>query len=203
MRRKTEIALIRKSEPDHDADLNILLMDVDTLKANAHIDENVNDKDIRIAIKYVQDIIIEQVTGTGLFRSLKAMIGQDAIFDSQNRDYKYLLDEYLADIFIWGVPAQLPVPLSYKIRNSGQVMTYSDGISNSESDDLKYTTQWYMNKVDFYVKRAINYLHSHLCCYPELAENCRCAWYVRAMGKQPATPVNLKPVRPAGSKRGY
>lgn len=180
-----------------------LLISPQTLKNNSHLDENVNDKDIRIAIKYVQDTVIDQVIGTCLFKSIKKMIVNDEICHPDNHVYKYLLDEYLKDIFLWGVPAQLPIPLSYKIRNAGEIRASSENMSQSASDDIKYNIQWYKNKMDFYVKRAIDYLCCHRQCYPELCCCCECGWY-QALSKQPSVPVNLRPVhKHYRLKKGY
>lgn len=182
---------------------NALLISPDTLKADSHLDENINDKDIRVAIKYVQDTIIDKVIGRCLFDSLKEMVVNDQICMPINEKYKYLLDNYLKDIFIWGVPAQLPIPLSYKIRNSGEIRASSENMSQADSDDINYNIQWYKNKMDFYVKRAIDYLCCHLQCYPELCCCCECGWY-KALSKQPSIPINLKPVHEHYKlRRGY
>lgn len=182
---------------------NALLINVDWLKMNSHLDENVNDKDVRISIKLVQDQIIQQVIGTCLFEALKEMIVDCTIDHELNSKYKFLLDEYLLDIFAWGVPAMLPIPLTYKIRNAGEIKTTSEGLSTSTLDDINYTTQWYKNKMDFYVQRAIKWLCCNTSCFPELCSCCECGWYA-ALSKGPSIPLNLKPIRKTYRlKKGY
>lgn len=189
----------------HCCNENVFLISSDTLKADSHLDENVNDKDIRIAIKTVQDMIIQDIIGTCLFKALKSMISDNTICYPDNYDYKYLIDVFLKDVFVWGVPANLPIPLTYKIRNAGEIKTNSENMTQSSLDEINYSTQWYKNKMDFYVKRAIDWLCCHTSCFPELCDCCECGWYNMALSKQPSIPINLRQIKKVSYRlrRGY
>lgn len=171
---------------------DVILISPDRLKRESYIDENVTENIIRVASIFVQDTIIQKVTGTCLMKALQELIEDGSICEPECECYKKLLDEFLIPIFIWGVPAEISIPLSYKNRNAGTIKTSSEGVTNSDLDEIKYLNNYYKNKMDFYVQRAIDYLCCNTQFYPELCCCCECAWYTsRPLSKQPTSPLNL------------
>lgn len=176
---------------DYIPDKNVLLVNIGRLKKESYIDSNVNEKTLRTAIKYIQDSIVERVIGTCLFDKLKELICEDEICTPLFQYYKILLDDYLLPIFIHGVEAEISIPLSFKNRNAGTVRNVSDELIQATLDDIKYLNQFYNNKKDFYIKRAIDFLKCHRKEFPEL-KCCECPWYVqRPFNKDYSVPINL------------
>lgn len=171
-------------------DRNILLVNIHKLKKDSFIDDNVSDHTIRVAAMAVQDMVIEKVTGTCLFDKLRELICDDTINDEYNWCYTDLLDNYLFQIFAYGVPAEISIPLSFKNRNNGTVRPNTDTTTQAGLSDIKYLNQYYLNKMDHYVNRAIRYLKCN-CCFPEL-KCCECDWAnERPFSKGPSVSINL------------
>lgn len=146
---------------------NQLFTDVKRLKKESYLDDNVNENDIRVAIKAIQDIIIERITGTCLADKLKELICKDEVYCKGNELYKTLLVDYLFNIFVYGVPLELNIPLSYKTRNAGQIRNNDDSLTQSPLNDIKYTNEWYKFKMNFYIDRAMNFIRCNYSCIPE------------------------------------
>lgn len=164
---------------------DILLVNINKLKADSYLDANVDNNAIRVAMLFMQDEVIERVTGSILFDKIKSLIPNSCIDRPCYCCYKTLLDDYLFPIFVWGVQAELSIPKSYKLRNAGLVQQTGDNIQQSQLADIKYTNSYYKNKMDFYIERAIKYLKCNLECFPEV-NGCGCSWCVdSAFGKQP------------------
>lgn len=173
--------------------MDVLLISVDALKADSFIDENVDDKTIRIDVKFVQDSVVEKCIGSCMLHHIQELISTGCICEEQNQCYKDLLDFYIRDIFIWGVPADISIPLSFKQRNMGVIRTTDDNIQSSALSEIRYLNSYYGNKMDVYIKR----LQDHLCCsrdcYPELCGSCGCGCCHTLYGsKQFQSPLNLR-----------
>lgn len=178
----------------------VLIISIDKIKAESYIDDNVAEDDIRIAAEFIQDTIVANVIGKCLYDKLKVLICEEQLAGRLNAEYRQLLEEYLHPIFIWGIPAELNIPLSFKQRNIGTYQVNGgDEIKSTELEDIKYLNQYYRNKMDFYVNRAIDFLKCNK-CFPEISCGCECGWS-KALTKQPTTPLNLTP--PKCNKKRY
>lgn len=158
---------------------NILLIAPEKLKRDSYLDANLDDNTLRVSIRAVQDIIIEDVLGTCLFDYIKGLICDNHIDDPHYCMYKGLLDDYIAQIFIYGVPAEINIPLSYKTRNSGTIRVEDDSKSNPGLSELQYTHNWYLKKRDFYISRAVDYIK----CNSECFGLCKCGLCPCGCGK--------------------
>lgn len=168
-----------------------LIVNIERLKNDSYLDKNVSNNDIRVAVLFIQDEIIEHVIGTCLFDKIKCMVVDGTIDHCKNSIYKQLLDEFLFPIFAYSVQAEISIPKSFKVRNIGTIQQTSDNIQQSGLSDIKYLNSYYKNKADFYIARAIKYLKCNRECFPELC-NCGCSWCEdKAFGKQPNTSLNL------------
>lgn len=169
-----------------------LLVNVDRLKAESYIDLNVSEKMLRRVCFDIQYMIIENVTGTCLFNRLRDMVIDDCFDCDCNNCYKELIDVYLFNIFVHAVPAELAIPLSYQNRNNGVIMPTVENGTNTQLSEIKYLNQYYINKTDVDITRAINYLKCNRECFPELC-CCQCSWCIQApLKKNPTTPLNLR-----------
>lgn len=170
---------------------NALIINIDRLKNDSYLDVNVSNNDIRVAVLFIQDEIIEHVIGTRLFDAVKAMVVNESIDCKQNCLYKQLLDEFLFPIFVYAVQAEISIPKSFKVRNAGTIHQASDNMQQTGLGDIKYLNSYYRNKADFYIQRAIKFLKCNKECFPELC-GCGCSWCAdAAFEKQPNTSLNL------------
>lgn len=170
---------------------NVLLVDPNRLKKESYLDMNVADDMLRIAIVDLQNFLVERVTGSCLFETLREMVCDKSIYDDANQLYARLLDEYIFPIFAYGVPAELNIPLSFKTRNAGVIRGNTDDKTNADMDDVKHLNSYYRNKMDFYVNRAVDFLVCHYDEFPEL-KNCGCGWCeTRGLNKHFSNPLYL------------
>ncbi|MCD8167010.1 MAG: hypothetical protein LUE93_13395 [Bacteroides sp.] len=170
----------------------VLLVNMDKLKNESYIDENVSEKHLRVAINAIQNEIIEKVIGTSLFNQLAQLVCQGTFNQECNLKYKVLMDDYLFRIFVYAVQAELSIPLSFKNRNTGTIQPETDSSARTSISDIKYLNQYYINKADEYIQRTIKFLLCNRSEYPEL-ERCDCSWCSGQLINQlPHTLLNLK-----------
>lgn len=146
-------------EEEYQIEDKVLLIGINKLKANSYIDLNVDDKKIRVAVEFIQDLIIKESIGFDLYNTLAVLIRKEAI----EGQWKVLLIDYIHPIFYYGVVAELIVPLSFKNRNIGTFQASDDKVYNTGLNDIKYLTSYYNNKKDFYLSKLQNYLNCNKC----------------------------------------
>lgn len=183
---------------------DIPLVDEEPLKKNSYIDNNVEPDLLRVAILSVQDRIIERVTGECLADQLRYLKNEGVICDNEWAWYKRLLDDYLFKIFVYGVPVELSIPGSFKDRNAGRVRHTDEDYQVSALNEIKYSNQWYLDRMDTYISRAVDFLRcnkEHFCelcgCF------CGCGCKVSPFNKDFSFGINLSPVYNKYKRRRY
>lgn len=174
----------------------VLLISVNKVKKDSYLDDNVQDDKIRIAIEFMQDAIIERVIGTALYDTLCDFIlsGDEEENNEDECSCKLteLLDSYIAPIFLYGVQAELTLPLSFKERNIGVFQAGDDKVQPSSMSDINKMANHYTAKMDFYITRCIKFLKCNMDCFPEL-KGCGCSWCQESFNtKQPSIGLNLE-----------
>lgn len=137
----------------------VLLISVDKLKKNSYVDLNVDDKSIRVAIDFIQDLIIKESIGDNLFYAITDLIVNNNVTGL----WKELLETYIHPIFYYGVVAELSIPLSFKNRNIGTFQAKDEKIEGTSLSDIKYLNQYYNNKRDFYISQLQDFLRCNQC----------------------------------------
>lgn len=72
--------------------------------------------------------------------------------------YNELVYDYVLPIYKWGVLSELQVPLSFKTKEAGVVQLNDTGMNSTNSSDVSYLTQYYRDKMDFYIRRCRDYI---------------------------------------------
>jgi hypothetical protein len=173
--------------------VNILLATPEEIKKEGFLDENVSNDQIRSAIVYAQDAIIERVTGDCLMNQIKLLICSDAISQSNYLNYRRLLDEYLFPIVNYAVQHTMVPHLTLKIRNQGVVMhNDNEHVRYPGLMDVKYIQSELEHKMDFYVNRAVKFLYCNKDCFCELC-GCygACGCGVAPFQRQFSVSINL------------
>lgn len=170
---KTLKLVLEENFPEFPDD-NVLFVDPAKLKRESYTDSNVSEDDVRTAIIYIQDMIVENVTGTCLFEQLKVLVCKKNISMPPYRWYKKLLDEYLLKIFIYGVQAELQIPKSFQLREQGVVQADKENLSVPSLKDIQALNDHYIERRNFYVKRAVDFLQCNSGCFRELCGRCSC-----------------------------
>lgn len=132
------------------------------IKANAFVDENVDDKYIRNAIVLAMQNEMFQFLGSGLYNDIKDDIEADSI-SSANQT---LLSDYIQPALEWWTMYYLVKPLVYKLTNKSIVKKSSENsnpITKEEATDLRND---FKNYAEERTQRLISYLCENESTYP-------------------------------------
>ncbi|MCD8079640.1 MAG: hypothetical protein LUF04_04265 [Bacteroides sp.] len=153
---------------------NILLAEIETIKRESYLDDNVSNESIRTAMVYIQDTIVERVTGSCLMNQLKILIDCGEINARDFFRYNQLLDAYIFPILVNGVQSELTIHLTFKERNQGVVRNNDTELQYPALNEIKHVENKYRMKTDFYINRAVKWLRSNSCHFAELCGYCFC-----------------------------
>lgn len=138
------------------------------IKERTAIHGNIDPKLIYPDIKAAQDLYIEKVLGSALFKKLQTIVSDGTITtDVNNANYKILLDKYLVDALIYYTLSELPQTISYQFWNKGVVRKSGDNTELPSMSELVDISNKYKNRAEQYVRRAIMYLMANTPLFPE------------------------------------
>ena len=169
----------------------IQLISETTLKKRTVVNENVNAKYINPSIENAQEMGLQPLIGTMLYRKLCTLVSQaqqdkeKGINDPANADYKLLLDEYVTPYLCNKTLADLQVALFAKIRNEGVVTSQDQQTQQLSKGECDFIREHYDSRANFYGKRMIDYLCANSTKYPE--------WHKReTVADMPSDPISFK-----------
>lgn len=154
---------------------NVLFISEKTIKENSLISNNVDGKYIQNAIRTAQDISLQPIIGSKMFKKLAQMIQDDALTDL----YRELLTDYIQPILINSVMSDLVLQLTFKFRNLGAVQTTDTNIILPSLNDLQYIREDYNLKAQFYMNRLSDYLEANCTLFNEYP-GCGCKGELKA-----------------------
>lgn len=152
----------------------VLVISEDAIRTYTEISENVWGKSLLPAIRSSQDIELQNILGSCLYKKILNLIEDGTITANENVAYKDLLDDYVTPFMLEQVVADLIPIVGSKIANLGIFRSrdeYTETISASEVERLQYLHQV---KADHYAKRMQNFLKGNRDAFPELG-TCGCA----------------------------
>ena len=141
---------------------NILFISETTLKDRSLLQDNVDPKLIRPTIKQCQDMYIEPILGTGLYRELQDQIELGTISDLN----KKLLDFYITDCLSWYVASEMVMSLGFKLTNKNVLRKSSENSNEASLSELFDLMNYYKNKAEWYAQRISDYLCENIVDYP-------------------------------------
>lgn len=159
---------------------NILLISEKTIKENSLVSNNVDGKYIQNAIRTAQDISLQPIIGSKLFKRLCDGVANDDLSELETD----LVREYIQPILLNAVMSDLVLQLTYKFRNIGAVQTTDTNVIVPTLRDLQYIREDYNNKAAFYMNRLSDYLKAN-CTKFKQYPGCGC-------GELKANPVAYK-----------
>lgn len=149
-----------------------LLISAQEVKANSLINYNVEDSYLTFTINTVQEVYLEQITGTALFHKLQLLVYNQAkglengIYLETNAEYRKLLEEFVKPYMIARCQADILYNISYKIRNIGVSKNSDDNVSPADITEIRALEDQYKTYVDAYASKLSKYLYST--DFPEL-----------------------------------
>jgi hypothetical protein len=141
---------------------NVLFISEQTLKDRSLLQDNVDPKLIKPTIKHCQDMFIEPILGTGLYRELQDQITNNNVSVLNAK----LLDLYITDCLSWYVASEMVMSLGYKLTNKNVLRKTSENSETSSLNDLFSLMEYYKNKAEWYAQRITDYLIEFITDYP-------------------------------------
>lgn len=137
------------------------------LKDNSVLMDNVSMKLVTPSIQYTQDVLIQPLLGTRLYRELQSQVYNNNL----KADYKELLDDYIEPVLIYGVLSEIPSDLLLKLMNLTVGSTSDDQVTAATLRQVNYLKEQNKNKMEFYAKRMDDYICWNTDKFPEFLEN--------------------------------
>ena len=137
--------------------MNIYLISEETLKSESYINDNLDPAMILPSIQTAQDMHLQPLIGTKLYKTLMGMVKDNNI----EGYYKVLMDEYIRPFLIYAVLTDIQIPLAFKQRNAGIIQTNNEYVNNSFMNDVQAIKSYYENKMNFYGLRLSDWLKAN------------------------------------------
>lgn len=129
---------------------------------NSIINENVSYTQLRPTLIKVQEMRIQPIVGTDLFRELEGQIVSGTV-SALNAT---LLDDYLRPAIREWVYFELPNVLAFKYMNKGMVRRDSQESQQMSMEEVKRLIAKAQNDAEWYSERATRYLLQNRLLYP-------------------------------------
>lgn len=136
---------------------NILLISEKTIKENSLVSNNVDGKYMQNAIRTAQDISLQPIIGSKLFKRLCEGVENHNLTELETE----LIREYIQPILLNSVMSDLVLQLTFKFRNLGTVQTPDTNVMIPSLKDLQYIREDYNLKASFYMNRLSQYLRAN------------------------------------------
>ena len=149
-----------------------LLLSWTKVKQYTDINDSLDAALIKNAIREAQDIELQRVIGTLLYDKFLDLVNTNTIGDSENADYKTLLDSYIQDMLLYASYYNLLEYTFIRTRNNG-LLTPQGGENSASVDKTTYEMkrQSVINKFDYYSDRLARYITENQSTFPELTAN--------------------------------
>ena len=92
---------------------------------NTTIDDNVDPKYLRMAMRIAQEVKIQSILGSSLYKDLMNEFENDPTLNLLP-NYKTLVDDYIQQAFLWCTLVELPTLLNFKLTNIAVVKKDGD-----------------------------------------------------------------------------
>jgi hypothetical protein len=167
-----------------------LLISWTKVKQYSDINDSLDPDLIKNNIRIAQDIQLQRIIGTILYNKICDLVKNNTISDSENANYKTLLDDYIQDMLLYASYYELLESVFIRPKNNG-LLTPTGG-ENSESVDrnryeMKRTSV--LNKFMYYADRLSKYLVEEQNDFPELTENTLLYQQIPDYGSQYRSPI--------------
>ena len=144
-----------------------LLIDMDYIKDNSILDDNVDERLMVDALWTAQREYILPILGTDLFNDIisKAAAGTLAGNDL------ILVNTYIAPCLLKYLVFEMTPILAYKYRNKGVVQQTSENSQATSFDDLNHLLNRWRDKAEMFAEDIINYLCANSTLFPLYCTN--------------------------------
>lgn len=142
---------------------NIIFITENLFKERTGASNAIDAKQLFPMIKVSQDIHIQPILGSTLYKRLQTGIDEDNLTVNE----KTLIDEYITDALIWFTMSMLPMTMGYQLFSKGFLQKTSEESNTPSRADLELIETKYKSMAEFYNKRMIKYLQENYTLYGE------------------------------------
>ena len=132
------------------------------LKDNSPLNENVDDKLLKSAIKEAQEIYIRDVIGSGIYNELQVQ----AFAGTLTQLNTTLLDSYIAPCLKYYTLTEAMLPMTFKLMNKSVASRESDNARAVSVEEMTLIEGRYRDKAEYYENRLRDYLRTYTNDYP-------------------------------------
>ena len=132
------------------------------LKDNSAINENVDDKLLKSAIKEAQEIYIRDIIGSGLYDELQTQ----AFAGTLTANNTTILDSYISPCLKYYTITESMIPMIFKLMNKSVATRQAENATAITIDELTLIEQRFRDKAEYYANRLRDYLRENTNTYP-------------------------------------
>ena len=131
------------------------------------LNDSVDTSLIKNGIRVAQDVHLQRIIGTKLYKSLLSQI--DAGPTWTNSNYQTLVDDYIQDFLLYAAYYEILEAVMYRPRNNG-LLSPTGGENSEKVDMTAYNAlrQSALNKMEFYGDKLSSYIAEEQALFPEL-----------------------------------
>ena len=137
---------------------NILFISEDFIKTNSGLNDNLFGKSLLPAIREAQDIYLQQIIGSTLYKKLLQLVDEETIGEPENAIYKELLDEYVRSYMLYQTIVQVIPVTNVKLSNYGTTLSDDQYLVNLSQGDAELIEKHYSIMADFYARRLQEFI---------------------------------------------
>lgn len=150
------------------------------------INDNTEATYLNKAIIDAQDVDLQQVIGSKLYKSLKEQV---IAGEMKSEFYRTLMDEYIPQYLINQVMATITIPLHYKFRNSGIVTNADQHYNTASLNEVTYVEKHYKNLATFAANRMVEFILNNREEFPEIEE---CDTWLKLSKSNTQCPIHFR-----------
>ena len=139
------------------------LIPVHEIKSSTVIDDNYDGNKILISIWEVQELVLEDILGTALYRKLLA----DNTAKTLSEDNQSLLTDYIWPVLEYGVLQNLYTDIWIRLTRSSMVKDNNDISSSISADEVFIIQKKTENKSLQFIDKLVDHLEAFSSKYPE------------------------------------
>ncbi len=145
----------------------IFLISAQDLKDYTPVNNNVDDSLLHNAIMEAQEITLQELLGTKLYKKILQLVNDDEIGLDANEKYKTLLDEHITKVVLYDALLRAIPYIHYKVVNKGITTQFSTESSTTTVAEMEFLMDQIKNNKEFFATRLSRHLLANIQLYPE------------------------------------